>query len=1029
MKLPFLKAKAKPPSVEELRFRAEPLVAAFQGEVLDKYPVEQAAVFVAEREGRGLYLVSEPELTAEEQRVYSLLMESLYYSMKPAAKIEDPMKYVESFIWDAAEDLGLVDAVQKSFQKLKYYVSRDAFGYGPLHVAMMDPDIEEISVTSYATPVNVIHRRFTQYDWLETNITFGSEDSLRNYVQRLAQRAGKSVTVAIPFTDAMTREGHRIAVTFADEVTLPGSTIAIRKFPETPLSMAHLLKFKTLTPLLAAYFWLLTEYKGFIMTLGAMSSGKSVAGSEPVLATVNGIPVCTTFDDLWQMTPSATLDDGSMVLKNPGGTAVFGLSSCECRLVEPHLFIRHNFKGKGARIILKDGREVTTTCDHSLVVLSEDGELKVKTPFDLCEGDMLPVADRLNLPERDVTLPELLHALAEDPRLFVETWAISEAVEKLRTRLGSKEAVAKAIGLKTASCLRQRKIRLKVALKAWLEAGNLPADVTISDIKGSCLFRLLETVLDTQFAKLLGYCIADGYNDRGKHYVISLKSPERLQDIIESCRSLGFRPCFFKPKGRVPKIVLPTAPSAVIERLGCGRDAGSKSLPSIYFRMRKEWKRQLLRAYFGSDGGVEGFGSVHATTKSFALSRQLMLALLEFGIHARRRWRIVNGTRYYEVIIPSYFAEEFAENIGFTQRSKATRLEAETKRKRLICNHFHTVPNCLLRRNMDEVRELAKSYKLFDKNVLDGYAVSKKCLLKVLKEADPERRLKNLWNMAESNVVWVPLKCVEQADLEGYVYDFSTPSETFMAGDGILVHNTTFTNALLTMIDPVMKIATIEDTCELRIPHQSWQRFKARRTYSITEAKFDVDLMDLVKLSLRYRPDYIVVGEVRGEEVRALVQGAALGHGALCTLHAESPEAALVRMRSPPMDVAEGGLMLIWCFALLGRVRMPDGTVARRVLEATEVEPKDGKLTLKRVFTWNARSDTFTPESAGDVVKRSYRLETVKRLTGWTDSELAAELNRRAEYLAKAVEEGKLNYPDFAEAVRRFYVAKRKGSG
>lgn len=513
MRLPvLLRGKPKKPVVEELKFRAVPLVAAVQGEVLDKYTVEQAAVFIVDQDGRGLYIVSEPGLTAEEQRFYSLLMEHLYFSLKPAAKIEDPMKYVESFIWEAAEDLGIVEAVQKSFQKFKYYISRDAFGYGPLHVAMFDPDVEEVSVTSYATPVNVIHRRFTQYDWLETNIIFGDEEVLRNYVQRLAQRAGKSVTVAIPFSDTMTREGHRVAVTFADEVTLPGSSVAIRKFPESPMSMAHLLSFGTLTHLMAAYLWLVAEYRGFIMTSGAMGTGKS------------------------------------------------------------------------------------------------------------------------------------------------------------------------------------------------------------------------------------------------------------------------------------------------------------------------------------------------------------------------------------------------------------------------------TTLNCIL-----------------------------------------------------------------------------------------------------TMIDPTLKIATVEDVPELKIPHKSWQRFKTRHTYSITEARFDVDLMDLVKLSLRYRPDYIVVGEVRGEEIRALVQAAALGHGCLCSIHAESPEAAVIRMKSPPMDVPEGNLMLIWCFALLGRVRMPDGTMARRILEVTEVEPKDGRIELKRLFTWNARDDSFAPDSAEAVVERSYRLKAVQRLTGWTDSELVEELKRRAEYLAKVVEEGKFNYPEFAEAIRQFYISRRKG--
>jgi len=1010
----------------ELRFAAEPLVAAFQGEVLDKYPVEQAYAFVADQEGKGLYVVSEPELTPEEQRLYSLLMENLYYSLKPTAKIEDPMKYVEGFIWEAAEDLGIVEPVQKCFPKLKYYISRDAFGYGPLHVPMLDPDIEEISVTSYAVPAAVIHRRFTQYDWLETNIVFGSEDKLRNYVQRLAQRAGKSVTVAIPFTDAMSREGHRIAVTFADEVTLPGSTLAIRKFPEEPLSMGHLLKFKTLTPLMAAYLWLVTEYRGFVMAIGPMGTGKSVAGDECVLAVLNGSPVLLTFDDLWRHTPSEVFEGSGFEFKNPGAIVPSLSSSSTCKFVKPTAFIRHHFKGKGAKVVLRDGRQVVTTKDHSLIVLNRNGELTVKTPAELQSGDMLPVPSKLSIPEKKLTATELLQALSKGRRLYVDRWAIEDAVERLREKVGSKKAVASFLNLKAAACLRQKRVPLGVALNAWLASGAVHEQVAVSDRAGFCKFNVLEAVTNLRFAKLLGYYIADGHFDRGK-CVISIKNAKRFRDAVEASKSLGFKPYVFRQRGKVSRLILPSAPSAVIECLGCGWNAGSKSLPNIYWRMPTEWKKQLLRAYFGSDGGVERFGSVHAATKSFTLSRQIMLALLEFGIHATRRTMTVGGTRYYEVAVPSYFAEEFAENIGLSQTSKELRLEAWRKRKKLICSHIHTVPNCLLRKHMDEVKELAKRCKLFERNILGGYAASKKCLLEKLKQVDPERRLRNLWNLAECEVTWVPVKEVEEVNLEGYVYDFSTPTETFMAGDGIIVHNSTMLNCLLTMIDPTLKICTVEDTCELKIPHKSWQRFKARHTYSITEARFDVDLMDLVKLSLRYRPDYIIVGEVRGEEIKALVQAAALGHGCLCTIHGESPEAAVIRMKSPPMDVPEGNLMLIWSFVLLGRVRMPDGSMVRRVLEIAEVEPKDGRIELRRLFTWNARNDTFTPDEAEAVVKRSYRLGAVKRLTGMTDSELAEEISRRASYLEKTVEENKLLYPDFAEAMGRFYAARRKG--
>ncbi|MFA5571799.1 MAG: hypothetical protein WDA42_01725, partial [Candidatus Bathyarchaeia archaeon] len=186
LKIPDLKffnlPKAKQKDVDtNLRFRAEPLLAAFQGKILTKYLVDQATVFIIDQEGNGIYTVSEPELNPEEQRIYSLLIENLFFTLKPLVKIEDSLKYVEGFMWDATEELGVVESVQKSFQKYRYFITRDAFGYGPIHIPMKDPNIEEISCTGYGKPVAAIHRQFSEYNWLETNITFPNEDILKNF--------------------------------------------------------------------------------------------------------------------------------------------------------------------------------------------------------------------------------------------------------------------------------------------------------------------------------------------------------------------------------------------------------------------------------------------------------------------------------------------------------------------------------------------------------------------------------------------------------------------------------------------------------------------------------------------------------------------------------------------------------------------------------------------------------------------------------------------------------------------------------
>jgi len=671
LKIPFLRGRAKPPSVEELRFRAEPLVAALRGEVLDRYSVDQAAVFIADSDGRGLYLVSEPELTAEEQRIYSLLMESLYYSMKPAVRVEDPMKYVEGFIWESAEDLGIVDAVQKSFQKLKYYISRDAFGYGPLHVTMLDPDVEEISVTSYATPVNVIHRRFTQYDWLETNITFGSEDALRNYVQRLAQRAGKSVTIAIPFCDAMTREGHRIAVTFADEVTLPGSTLSIRKFPESPLSMAHLLRFRTLTPLMASYLWLVAEYKGFVMTVGAMGSGKTTM--------LNCI--LTMIDPTLKI---ATIEDVP-----------------ELRIPHPSW---QRFKAR-----------------HTYSI--------TEAKFDIDLMDLVKLSLRYR--------PDYIvvgEVRGEEIRALVQAAALGHGC----LCLAEDEAIP------------------------FMNSGT---------------FRLT-TIGD----------LVDGILE-GRYKSVSVFSLD-----VDDWR------------------IVPSKVKRVFK------------VPSSGFLLR-------IRA----EGG-----------KELKVSPDHPLLVMEpSGLKVKRAEHARPG-----------------DALPFTKRMPASE---------------------------------------------DGLGSEDICFARIIR--------------------------VSREPYDGFFYDVETEKGTFLHSTCAVTHN--------------------------------------------------------------------------------------------CSFHGESPEAAIIRMKSPPMDVPEGNLMLIWCFTLLGRVKMPDGDMVRRVLEITEVVPRDGRIELTRLFTWDARRDAFTPDDAEAVVKRSYRLGSVKRLTGWGDSELAEELRRRSAYLEKVVEEGKLNYPDFAEAVRRFYVGRK----
>ena len=107
---------------------------------------------------------------------------------------------------------------------------------------------------------------------------------------------------------------------------------------------------------------------------------------------------------------------------------------------------------------------------------------------------------------------------------------------------------------------------------------------------------------------------------------------------------------------------------------------------------------------------------------------------------------------------------------------------------------------------------------------------------------------------------------------------------------------TTLLNALGTILPESDRIVVIEDTAELQLTHPNLVRFEARRAQSELPA---VTIRDLLRATLRHRPDRIVVGEVRGGEAFDLLQALNTGHsGSLSTIHANSAELALSRFAS-----------------------------------------------------------------------------------------------------------------------------------
>jgi flagellar protein FlaI len=155
----------------------------------------------------------------------------------------------------------------------QYAVEKARSGYGPLYPLMIDPHVEEIACEGAGRNLAIIHKLVPDR-WVEADISL-DEDEADSLALQLARMAGKSVSLASPIAEGLTREGHRVAVTFSREVTRFGSSFVIRKYPHRPVTIVDLIGQSVISPLEAAYLWILLEAKMFIFIIGSMGSGKT----------------------------------------------------------------------------------------------------------------------------------------------------------------------------------------------------------------------------------------------------------------------------------------------------------------------------------------------------------------------------------------------------------------------------------------------------------------------------------------------------------------------------------------------------------------------------------------------------------------------------------------------------------------------------------------------------------------------------------------------------------------------------------
>jgi flagellar protein FlaI len=230
-------------------------------------------------------------------------------------------------------------------------------------------------------------------------------------------------------------------------------------------------------------------------------------------------------------------------------------------------------------------------------------------------------------------------------------------------------------------------------------------------------------------------------------------------------------------------------------------------------------------------------------------------------------------------------------------------------------------------------------------------------------------------------------------DLAGFLWlcidGLGVKSANAIISGGTSSGKTTTLNALSAFINPNERIITIEDTLELQIPHEHVIRMETRPAN--VEGKGELTMNDLVKNSLRQRPDRIIVGEVRADEAITLFTALNTGHSGFGTLHSNDARETITRLTNEPMSVPEIMIQAIDFIIMQNRIYTPSGVSFRRISEVAEVVGmEEGTVQLNKIFQWNPERDTID-----NIGITSNTLQQIANLSGKSIIELQNEIENR----------------------------------
>ena len=240
-------------------------------------------------------------------------------------------------------------------------------------------------------------------------------------------------------------------------------------------------------------------------------------------------------------------------------------------------------------------------------------------------------------------------------------------------------------------------------------------------------------------------------------------------------------------------------------------------------------------------------------------------------------------------------------------------------------------------------------------------------------------------------------------------------NKSLIFAGGTASGKTTSMNAVSMFIPPRAKVLTIEDTRELSLYHDNWLSSVTRESGG--EEGNDIDMYDLLRSALRHRPEYIVVGEVRGEEAVTLFQAMNTGHTTFSTMHADSIETVINRLENEPINVPRAMVQSLDMVSIQVLTRKGDERVrrAKTIGEIGGIDQRTGELDYSSAFRWDSGSDTVERQD-------SELLDDIQEERGWDRADLLREVRNRERFLEFLQKRDVTDYRAFTALVNEYYA-------